>query len=185
MIHRFFRSSSAAVEESAETLSLFVIDGIETSHSGTAPRGFAGVPAKNRGTALAMGLDLPHMTCSVLFVSHNADLRSVARRVLERAGCRVTVAAHAGHASLACAAGSDPFDVLVIEHDMRGELGRVIADRLRRYCPGMGILQLCDRHTAGDVEGRALVRPFIADDLIAGIAEAVAAAQTRRGATAR
>jgi CheY-like chemotaxis protein len=101
---------------------------------------------------------------SVLFVSPDSDLRAVATRVLERAGMRVKAVAHGGHALLACVERGS-FDVLVIEHDMREAQGGEIAARLRRHCPDLGVVRMCDR--AGDAgEGTTVVRPFTADDLI-------------------
>jgi CheY-like chemotaxis protein len=119
---------------------------------------------------------------TVLFVSHDADLRAVAARVLIGAGCLVTSAAHAGHASLACMA-REHFDVLVIEDQMADGSGAAIADRLRRYCPDVQVVRMCDATPAAGAEGVAVVRPFTADDLISAIVDA--ADYARRRATTR
>jgi len=101
----------------------------------------------------------------ILFVSHDADLRAAASRALTRSGFHVTAASHAGHASLACA-GEHRFDVLVIENDMPDATGTAIAARLRRYCPGLQVVRMCDAGT--DPSGaNTVIRPFTADDLIA------------------
>src|SRR5258708_8952678 len=105
----------------------------------------------------------------VLFVSHDADLRAVASRVLVRAGCDVTPAAHAGHASLACMA-RETFDVLVIDDRMADGSGALIAARLRRYCPDVQVVRLCEMRPAAPAEGIPGVRPFTADDLICRVA---------------
>jgi DNA-binding response OmpR family regulator len=106
---------------------------------------------------------------SVLFVSHDRDLRAVGTRVLERAGFRVTAAAHGGHAQLACVERG-AFDVLVIEDRLPEASGSVIASRLRRLCPGLDVVRMCDAQpAAGSGEGIALVRPFTADHLIAAV----------------
>ena len=102
---------------------------------------------------------------SVLFVSHDADLRAVGRRVLERAGCRVKTAAHAGHAFLACIE-NPTFDVLVIENELPEARGALVAERLRRNCPDMEIVRMCDSGSGTEGPGSAVVRPFLADDLI-------------------
>ena len=107
---------------------------------------------------------------SVLFVSDDADLRAVARRVLERAGCRVRTAAHGGHAFLACVE-CPSFDVLVIEDELPEGPGAAVAERLRRDCPGLEVIRMCDRADApsgarAEGMGTAVVRPFLADDLI-------------------
>ena len=104
---------------------------------------------------------------SVLFVSHDADLRAVAARVLERAGFGVKAVAHGGHALLACVERGT-FDVLVIENELPEGPGAAIAGRLRRHCPGLHVVRMCDRAEA-PLEGIAVVRPFTADDLIDAI----------------
>ena len=100
---------------------------------------------------------------SVLFVSHDGDLRAVAARVLERAGLQVETVAHGGHALLACVERG-AFDVLVIEDELPEGSGSDIAARLRRDCPDLHVVRMCDAARPGD--GVAVVRPFTADDLI-------------------
>jgi DNA-binding NtrC family response regulator len=119
---------------------------------------------------------------SVLFVSHDADLRAVAARVLERAGFGVRAVAHGGHALLACVERGT-FDVLVIENELPEGPGAAIAGRLRRHCPGLHVVRMCDDAGAASGaeaggEGMAVVRPFTADDLIDAI-------QTRRRTISR
>lgn len=103
----------------------------------------------------------------ILFVSHDADLRAAASRALTRSGFHVTAASHAGHASLACA-GEHTFDVLVIENEMPDTSGAIIAARLRRHCPGLQFVQMCDAGASAPAPN-AVVRPFTADDLIAAV----------------
>lgn len=130
------------------------------------------------------------MTCgtpcmfSILFVSHDAALCAAAGRALQRAGFGVTTAAHAGHASLACADGHE-FDVLLIENEMPEGSGKAIAARLRRYCPDLAAVVMCDRRSIVPADEIAVVRPFTADDLIEAMFAAVAARQALRGATSR
>ena len=112
---------------------------------------------------------------SVLFVSHDDDLRAVASRVLRRAGWQVTAAAHGGHAVLACVDGQT-FDVLVVEHAMPEESGAALAMRLRRYCPQLQVVSMREHGAAEPREGITVVRPFSADDLIDAVLEAAAAA---------
>jgi len=101
---------------------------------------------------------------SVLFVSHDADLRAVAGRVLARAGFDVTTVTHGGHALLACVE-RDGFDALVIENELPEGSGSEIAARLRRHCPSLRVVRMCDAGGPAG-EGIAVVRPFTADDLI-------------------
>jgi len=102
---------------------------------------------------------------SVLFVSDDADLRAAAERALARRGLEVTAAAHGGHALLACVERGS-FDALVIEHWLPEGSGSAIAARLRRHCPGLHVVRMCDAGSADEGEGIAVVRPFTADDLI-------------------
>jgi DNA-binding NtrC family response regulator len=118
---------------------------------------------------------------SVLFISHDPDLRAAATRVLTMAGCRVAAAAHAGHALLACM--ETAFDVLVIEGRMPDGPGQDIAGRLRRYCPAARVVWMHDAALTPSPEGMAIVRPFTADDLIGAVSDA--SHYTRRGATIR
>jgi len=101
---------------------------------------------------------------SVLFVSHDGNLRAAAGRALARRGLAVTQAAHGGHALLACVERG-AFDALVIEHEMPEGPGSAIAARLRRHCPDLHVVRMCDAPVE-DGEGIAVVRPFTADDLI-------------------
>jgi CheY-like chemotaxis protein len=118
---------------------------------------------------------------TVLFVTHDADLRAVGSRVLLNAGYQVTPVAHAGHASLACME-REPFDVVVVEDQMADGSGASVVERLRRYCPGVRVVRMCDDRPS-TTDGVTLMRPFIADDLIGAVAEATRC--TRRGATTR
>jgi DNA-binding NtrC family response regulator len=117
---------------------------------------------------------------SILVLSHDANLRSAARRALERAGCVVRTAAHGGHAMLAVASGD--IEVLVVENEMPEGPGKSVAARLRRYCPDLAVVVMCNRRSIVPADEIALVRPFTADDLLDGIVNA-AARQALRGAT--
>lgn len=102
---------------------------------------------------------------SVLFVSHDDDLCAVAERVLTRAGFDVRTATHGGHALLACVERGT-FDVLVVEQALPEGPGRALAARLRRHCPGLRAVLMCDEAPS---EGAAVVRPFTADDLVEAV----------------
>jgi DNA-binding NtrC family response regulator len=107
----------------------------------------------------------------VLFVSHDANLRAVASRVLTGAGFHVCTVSHAGHASLACLEGT-AFDVLVVENRLYETNVSAVAARLRRYCPDLQVVRLCDPGTTMVGEGMAVVRPLSADDLIDAVLRA-------------
>jgi len=102
---------------------------------------------------------------SVLFVSHDGNLRAAAVRALERDGYSVTAVAHGGHALLALVERG-AFDALVIEHEMPEGSGSAIAARLRRHCPRLHVVRMCDAGVTDAGLGLAVFRPFTADDLI-------------------
>src|SRR5258708_7890424 len=110
-------------------------------------------PKKTSGTAIAIaGVTL---MSTVLFVSPNADLRAVASRVLAKAGCKVTAAGPAGHASLARREGA-AFDVLVVEGQMADGLSETIANRVRRHDPDVQVGTVCDARPAATAEGMSV-----------------------------
>jgi DNA-binding NtrC family response regulator len=107
---------------------------------------------------------------SVLFVSHDPDLRAAASRVLTNAGCRVRVAAHSGHASLACLAAR--FDVLVVDPQMADGSSAAVAERFRRQYPEGNIVWVGDSSTEGQAGDLEVARPFDAYDLIGAVSDA-------------
>ena len=110
----------------------------------------------------------------ILFVSQDADLRAVVPRALARAGWTVTAVAHAGHALLACVERSD-FDVLIVEDEMPGAESAALAEGLRRYCPRLRVVRMCEAEAGIAGEGTAVVRPFTADSLIGAVLLAASA----------
>jgi len=100
---------------------------------------------------------------NVLFVTANADLRAVARRVLEREGHEVATAAHSGHALLA-GLECDRIDILISDLKLDGVTGEWVAESLRRYHSEMRAIFMADTGTAP--RAGVLVRPFISDDLL-------------------
>jgi CheY-like chemotaxis protein len=99
----------------------------------------------------------------VLLVTGDQDLRESAAAVLRTRGYEVLAAAHAGHAVLACM-DAPHVDVAAIELSMDDVSGPVLAERLRRRCPGLRSLYLAKAGTP-ECEG-VLVRPFSRDDLV-------------------
>jgi CheY-like chemotaxis protein len=100
----------------------------------------------------------------VLLVTEDGELREAAARALEIRGYRVLSAAHGGHAVLACMEAGR-VDVAAIELSMHDVSGPVLAERLRRRCPGLRSIYLA-REGTPECEG-ILVRPFSRDDLVA------------------
>ena len=99
----------------------------------------------------------------VLLVTGDRDLRESAAAALRGRGYQVLAAAHAGHAVLACI-DAPHVDVAAIELSMEDVSGPVLAERLRRRCPGLRSLYLARAGTP-ECEG-VLVRPFSRDDLV-------------------
>ncbi len=99
----------------------------------------------------------------VLFVSADADLRSVVQRVLTREGYQVHAVAHSGHALLQCR--TMDFDVVVTELSGPDLSGPSLAEQLRRHRPGLSVIFLGNPGTPEGVD-HVLVRPFTRDDLL-------------------
>jgi DNA-binding response OmpR family regulator len=118
----------------------------------------------------------------VLLVTADADLRAAAARALESAGHTVIIAAHAGHAVLACLR-AERVDLLVAELSMEDLSGPALAARLRRFSPGMSALYLGNAGTV-ECEG-VIVRPFTRDDLLAAVRTATVGATVSASGTAR
>lgn len=112
----------------------------------------------------------PDLGPIVLLVTADRDLRESAARALRSKGYRVLAAAHAGHAVLACM-DVERVDVAAIELSMDDVSGPVLAERLRRRCPGLRSVYLARAGTP-ECEG-ILVRPFTRDDLVAKLVVAL------------
>jgi CheY-like chemotaxis protein len=99
----------------------------------------------------------------ILLVTSDRELRESAASVLRGRGYLVLAAHHAGHAVLACM-DAPRVDVAAIELSMDDMSGPVLAERLRRRCPGLQSLYLAKAGTP-ECDG-VLVRPFSRDDLV-------------------
>ena len=99
----------------------------------------------------------------VLFVTGDPDLREASERVLTRAGFRVQLAAHSGHAVLAGL--TSRVDVLIAELSAPDLSGPALAELLRRHHPEMRVIFLANPGTPEGVE-HVVVRPFTRDDLL-------------------
>lgn len=110
----------------------------------------------------------------VLFVSGDADLRDVVKRVLERAGYGVDAVAHSGHALLL--SRTNRFDVVIAELSGPDVSGPALVEQLRRHCPRSAAIYFANPGTPEGVE-HVLVRPFTGDDLLERIDIALASAR--------
>ena len=99
----------------------------------------------------------------VLFVTGDPDLREASERVLTRAGFRVQLAAHSGHAVLAGL--TSRVDVLIAELSAPDLSGPALAGLLRRHHPEMRVIFMANPGTPEGVE-HVVVRPFTRDDLL-------------------
>jgi CheY-like chemotaxis protein len=107
-----------------------------------------------------------HAQMTVLLVISDADLRAAAARALEGEGYRVLMAAHSGHAQLACMT-TPRVDLLVADLAMEDMSGPALAQRLRRHFPELQTL-FFGRMGTPECEG-VLVRPFTRDELLAAL----------------
>jgi len=109
-------------------------------------------------------------TVRVLLVVGDDDVRELARHLLERAGCRVLVAA--GEAEALDVAESAAIDVLLIEVAPSLD-GRSVATRLNHRTPGFAVVYLSgwfDHPHFAISPGETVVKvPFSGDDLMQAI----------------
>src|SRR3954462_6143176 len=78
---------------------------------------------------------------AVLVVSGDPSVRAVAMRELQASGYTATVAAHSGHALLACLS-SARIDVAFIEATLEDMPGAELATTLRRHLPELRVVFL-------------------------------------------
>jgi DNA-binding NtrC family response regulator len=109
----------------------------------------------------------------VLLVTADADLRAAGERVLTRAGYRVHVGAHSGHAVLASRA--QRIDVLITELSAPDISGPALAKLLWKHHPDMRVIFMANPGTPEGLE-HVVVRPFTRDDLLVRIAATSSAA---------
>ena len=108
----------------------------------------------------------------ILIVSDNTDLRAATARILEREGCEVVGAAHAGHALLAFLEAPS-VDVLIADAGMADGGAAAIAATLRRRRADLQVLYLGEP-AAPAPDGRTLSHPFTEEDLIRAVRTATA-----------
>jgi signal transduction histidine kinase/CheY-like chemotaxis protein len=148
---------------------------------GAEPRSFSGLRPITR---------LPR-NARVLLVEDEPAVRSVTRRILERAGHRVLAAPNAELALELAAAQTEPFDLLITDVVMLGMDGPSLAQHLRAERPGLRTLFISgyshDHVMPGDVPRQIgfLAKPFTHDQLLAKVTELLAEPAEARRAAAR
>jgi PAS domain S-box-containing protein len=123
---------------------------------------------------------IPVTEAHVLVVDDEASVRRVARRLLERAGHRVSEAADGQEALHLCTKTSEPPDLVLTDCVMPRLGGEELALRLRWLCPGTRVLfmsgypleQACKIDEPPP--SSFLHKPFAPGELVAHVAEALA-----------
>jgi DNA-binding response OmpR family regulator len=113
---------------------------------------------------------------TALLVEDDEDVRSIARRGLEKAGYRVYTIAGVEEALAVAATTGGPIHLLVTDVVMPGGSGQVLADRLLTTFPALKVLFISgyfDDALAGpEVPGASLLqKPFSPDDLVRKVRE--------------
>ncbi len=141
------------------------------------PRGEDGKEAPSEESAVAAAPGLCRGgTVTALVVEDDEDVRAIARRGLEKAGCRVYAAAGVEEALAVAATIGGPIHLLVTDVVMPGGSGQVLAERLLTTSPTLKVLFISgyfDDALAGpEVPGAFfLQKPFSPDDLVRKVRE--------------
>jgi hypothetical protein len=130
--------------------------------------------------AKAVTLDL-RGTESVLVVEDDPTLRALDRKILERYGYRVLVAADAAEALLICADRTERIDVIATDVVMPGGSGRLIGDWILHHRPQTKVIYLSGytdeavvRHGILDPGTLFLQKPFTPEVLVRKVREVLA-----------
>lgn len=141
------------------------------------PRGADGkeAPSDESAAAAAPGLRCGE-TVTAFVVEDDEDVRAIARRGLEKAGCRVYTAAGVEEALAVAATIGGPIHLLVTDVVMPGGSGQVLAERLLTAFPALKVLFISgyfdDTLTGAEVPGAFfLQKPFSPDDLVRKVRE--------------
>ncbi len=107
---------------------------------------------------------------TVLLVEDEADVRNLARDILERYGYRVLVAARGSEALTVSARHRGPIHVLLTDVVMPEMSGPELAERLTTARPDTRVLYMSGYSEVGPaLDGRLLQKPFTPDALVARV----------------
>ena len=111
----------------------------------------------------------------VLVADDEAGVRSVARRVLERAGFRVCVAVDGREAVEVFAAQRDQIRAVLLDMSMPRLCGDEVLSALRELVPDVRVVLTSGFDPAGELEGVTfLAKPWTPQELLAALREALA-----------
>ena len=117
---------------------------------------------------------------TVLLAEDETGVRTLARRILERAGFRVFDARHGGDALSVWAQHGDEIDILVTDLVMPEMGGRDLAARLREQRPDLPILFMsgysdddATRRGFSDLRIAFLSKPFTSESLVSAVRDAL------------
>jgi two-component system cell cycle sensor histidine kinase/response regulator CckA len=126
------------------------------------------------------GADAPHAGATVLVVDDEPSVRSIAARILTRAGFRVLQAPD-GADALELVDLHGPPQVVLTDVMMPVIGGAELARRLKERWPALPVIfmsgysaEVLYRQGTTDLEGELIEKPFAADALVAGVAAALA-----------
>jgi len=125
---------------------------------------------------------------TILVVEDDAAVRSLARRVLERAGYVVHEAASAAEALERFADAVCDLDLLLTDVILPGMNGRELAERFRSLCPGLGVVFMSGyaddevlRDAARNDPGAFLAKPFSPESLARAVSSVLHPRRTVAG----
>ncbi len=128
--------------------------------------------------AVDAGAASPHgtETLTILLVEDSAQVRDIARRLLERDGHDVTTAADAHEALRVTHTAPAPFDVVITDVVMPGMSGFELGRELRQRFPGVAVVYMSGYpqgvvDAQGPLDGPLVEKPFTIEEMRRGIVE--------------
>ena len=129
----------------------------------------------NESTATAHGREAGNGS-RILVVDDESSIRIVAQRMLERLGHRVTVTSNPHDAMQAARDASVPFDLALVDVNLAGESGLVLANEIQRVAGTLPVVIMggdLDETMLGGSVRQLLPKPFSFADLGAVVTTAI------------
>ena len=137
--------------------------------------------AAEQASPPVLDVEQPAGSATVLLAEDETGVRTLARRILERAGFRVLEARHGADALMLWRQHADSIDVAVTDLVMPEMDGRTLADALHESRPALPILFMSGysddevtRRGFADARIAYLAKPFTAESLIRAVRQAMA-----------